>query len=249
MIETKTGLIETLKSQKTNQKVQNVSTNHPVIFPERRQQDHSPSIYLQDSPDKSREYHINGHHQQDGKQLQHHKNHTEIPKHSNEEQQPEEPQQKRRLERQIKNVYIGNIHQNITEKDLIELFGLEMTQYLRDTCRINLVILKSTGKHQGLAFITTPDHVHDELLKLNGVEFRGRPIVVETANTRSAHQNQATQNEANTELFHQSKKNIALFLDSIPRGIIFKELNQKINIGRIHIKAFPGARGQHLNHT
>ena len=31
-------------------------------------------------------------------------------------------------------------------------------------------------------------------------------IVVETAKTRSAHQNQATQNEVNTELFHQSKR-------------------------------------------
>ena len=83
---------------------------------------------------------------------------------------------------------------------------------------------------------------------MSGVEFRGKPIVVETTKTRSAHQNQATQNEANTKLFHQLKKNIALFSDSIPRGIKFKELNQKINRGRIHLKAFPGARAQHLNH-
>ena len=87
-----------------------------------------------------------------------------------------------------------------------------MTQYIRDTCQISLVISKSTGKHRGFAFITTLDHVHDELLKLNGLECKGRPIVVETVKTRSAHQNQPTQNEANTELFHQSKKNIALFL-------------------------------------
>ena len=43
LIETQTGLMEILKSQQTNQKsqneiqkVQNVITNHPVIFPERR---------------------------------------------------------------------------------------------------------------------------------------------------------------------------------------------------------------------
>ena len=94
-----------------------------------------------------------------------------------------------------------------------------MTQYLRDAGRINLVILKSTGKHRGFTFITTPDHVYDELLKLNSVEFKGRPIVIQTAKTRSAHQNQATQNEANTDLFHQPKRNIALFADSIPKGI------------------------------
>ena len=106
-----------------------------------------------------------------------------------------------------------------------------MTQYLQDTCRINLDFSKSTGKHRGFAFITTPDHVHDELLKLNGAEFKGRSTVVETAKTRSAHQNQATQNEANTELFHQSKKNIALFSDSIPRRIKFN-IRKKINASR-----------------
>ena len=83
---------------------------------------------------------------------------------------------------------------------------------------------------------------------MNGVEFKGRPIVVETAKTRYAHQNQATQNEANTDLFHQPKNNLALFSDGIPWGIKFKELNQKINRGRIHLKAFPGTRAQHLNH-
>ena len=62
-----------------------------------------------------------------------------------------------------------------------------------------------------------------------GVEFKGRPIVRKTAKTRSAHQNQAAQIEANTEFFHQSKKNVALFSNSIPRGIKFKELSQKIN--------------------
>ena len=85
-------------------------------------------------------------------------------------------------------------------------------------------------------------------MKFIGVEFKGRPIIVETAKTRSAYQNQETQNEANAELFYQSKKNIVLFSDSIARGIKFKELNQKINRGRIHLKAFPGARAQHLNH-
>ena len=103
------------------------------------------------------------------------------------------------------------------------VFGLEMNQYLRDTFGINLVISKGTGKHWSFAFITTPDHVYDELLKLNCVKFKGRSIVVETAKTRFAHQNQATQNEANTEFFHQSKKNIVLFSDSITtRGIKIK---------------------------
>ena len=118
--------MEMLKSQKINEirKVQNSSTNHPYIIPERRHQHHSPSINLQDSPDKSLEYHTNGHYQQDGKQQQHHKNHTQIPQHSKEQQQLKEFQQKRRLERQIKKVHIGNLQENVTEKDLIELLYL-----------------------------------------------------------------------------------------------------------------------------
>ena len=189
LMETQTGRMEILKSQKLNhklqnkiQKVQNAITNNPVIFPERLKEHHSLSINLQDSPEKSRENRTNHHHQQDSKQQQHHKNHTQIPQHSKEGQQLKESQQKRRIEKQTKKVYIGNLREYFTEKHLIELFDLEMTQYLRDTCRINLVISKNTVKHRGFAFVTTPDHVHDELLKLNGVEFKGRRLLLKQPN-------------------------------------------------------------------
>ena len=71
----------------------------------------------------------------------------QISQHSKEEQQLKESQQKLRLERKLKKLYIGNLHENVTEKDLIKVFGLKMTQYLWDTFRINLVISKGTGKH------------------------------------------------------------------------------------------------------
>ena len=52
LIETQTGLTEILKSQKTNhksqsqiQKVQNVSTNHTVILPERQKSDANTTTY------------------------------------------------------------------------------------------------------------------------------------------------------------------------------------------------------------
>ena len=77
--------MEILKSQKINeiQKVQNSSTNHLLTLSERRHQHHSPSINQLDNPDKSREYHTNGHHQQDGKQQQHHKYHNAVKKSKN----------------------------------------------------------------------------------------------------------------------------------------------------------------------
>ena len=48
--------------------------------------------------------------------------------------------------------------------------------------------------------------------------------------------------------FSISKENIVLFSDSVPRGIKFEELNQKINRGRIHQNVFPVVRAQHPNH-
>ena len=44
------------------------------------------------------------------------------------------------------------------------------------------------------------------------------------------------------------KKSIALFSDSILRGIKTKHLNSQVNEGRIHLKAFPGAKANQLNH-
>ena len=41
---------------------------------------------------------------------------------------------------------------------------------------------------------------------------------------------------------------IVLFSDSIPRGMNIKEINRQIQGGRIHVKAFPGAKSRQLNH-
>lgn len=106
---------------------------------------------------------------------------------------------------------------------MIELYVLKNTQYFWDTCWINFAISKNTVQHRGFAFITTPDDSHDELLKLNGIEFQVIPIVVEITRSRSVQQNHVslTQHETNTEFLHQSKSNIVLFPDSISRGIKF----------------------------
>ena len=44
------------------------------------------------------------------------------------------------------------------------------------------------------------------------------------------------------------KKNIALFSDSIPRGMKIKRLKSWRKEGRIHLKAFPGVKVNQLNH-
>ena len=44
------------------------------------------------------------------------------------------------------------------------------------------------------------------------------------------------------------KDEVALFSDSIPRGMSIKEINRQIQGGRIHVKAFPAAKSTQLNH-
>ena len=44
------------------------------------------------------------------------------------------------------------------------------------------------------------------------------------------------------------KSDIALFSDSIPRGMKIIKINRQIQGGRIHVKAFPGAKSTQLNH-
>ena len=45
-----------------------------------------------------------------------------------------------------------------------------------------------------------------------------------------------------------NKENIALFLDSIPRGMKMKLLNSQVKEGIIHLKAFPGVKANQRNH-
>ena len=62
---------------------------------------------------------------------------------------------------------MGNLNKDITEEDLNQLFGLKATVYLRQTCSIEISLDKNTGKSKGFAFLNVPQHVYNELIKLN----------------------------------------------------------------------------------
>ena len=58
-----------------------------------------------------------------------------------------------------------------SEQDIAKLFGLRTTSYLSENCFIEM----HTGrKYKKYAFITAPEHVCNELIKLNGVKFQDR---------------------------------------------------------------------------
>ena len=45
-----------------------------------------------------------------------------------------------------------------------------------------------------------------------------------------------------------NKESIALFLDSIPRGMKTKHLNSQVKEGIAHLKTFPGVKANQLNY-
>jgi len=91
------------------------------------------------------------------------------------------------LEVMKKRIYVGNLGSNVTQDDLVQLFGLGTTDFLQKNCAVNIATDAKTGKSKNFAIVTVPEHVHSELIKLNGIEFYGRQVVIEEAKTKADH--------------------------------------------------------------
>ena len=73
-------------------------------------------------------------------------------------------------------MFIENLHSDTTEEDPYKLFGLRSAQYLKQNCLVNMPLINKTGKSKGFAFIVTPEKVHQDLLKLDGIDLLGRKL-------------------------------------------------------------------------
>ena len=80
----------------------------------------------------------------------------------------------------LKTLYVGNLNKSISEEDLHEPFGLWNITYLKENCCVKVVLSKS-GLSRGFAFVTAPDHVCTELIKLNGIDFKSHRLAIEEA--------------------------------------------------------------------
>ena len=69
----------------------------------------------------------------------------------------------------MKNIYVGNLLEDITKQEICELFRLHSTSYLGDKCKIDFPINNKTGTIKSFAFIRAPAHIADELMKLDGI--------------------------------------------------------------------------------
>ena len=77
-------------------------------------------------------------------------------------------------------IFIGNRNVNVTIHNIYELFGLKTTKYLRSNTYLK-VPLNRNGQTKGFAFVTAPDHVRNEILKLINIQFREKILIIEAA--------------------------------------------------------------------
>ena len=80
-------------------------------------------------------------------------------------------------------LFIGNLNVNVRIDDIYELFGLKTTKYLRSNTYVEMP-LNRNGQTRGFAFVTAPDNVRNELLKINYIQFREKNLVIEAARSK-----------------------------------------------------------------
>ena len=123
--------------------------------------------------------------------------------------------------------------------------------------------MRSHDQSKGFAFITAPQHVTKELIKLNGVQFQGNCLIVEEARSRrkssvrsNPHSrphviNNSSENEnafpgnnfvpVKRSLTGHTQNRIVIFGDSITCRIRVGDFNRELNAGHAKIRTFPVA--------
>ena len=133
----------------------------------------------------------------------------------------------------------------------------------------------NNGKKKYFAYVTTPEHVTTELIKLNGIEFNSKFIIVEEAKNKPTSFSEANALRPTSPVFgnhltdeNQSKLPIGLakkaysetvymspnslnaliFTDSIAKGIRMYEFNRFIKNSKAKMFNFPGASSHQMLH-
>ena len=85
---------------------------------------------------------------------------------------------------QLKLLYIGNLNENVTNEDIYKLLGVRTTEYTCQKSSVDLKIFEKAEKERGFGFATIPEFVSAHLIELNGVEFYGKPVLIEEARSK-----------------------------------------------------------------
>ena len=62
-------------------------------------------------------------------------------------------QSEQKQEKNVSKLYIGNLNPSIKEIDLVGLFGLNTTKYLREMCPLNMPMNDKTGQSKEYVFV------------------------------------------------------------------------------------------------
>lgn len=79
-----------------------------------------------------------------------------------------------------KKFFLGNLDPRVSKEDICHLFGLEATSYLRSSCWVELAT-DASGKSRGYGFVSVPEHIAQQLVKFNGIDFYGKELKIEPA--------------------------------------------------------------------
>ena len=78
-----------------------------------------------------------------------------------------------------KKIFVGNLNTRPVVNNIMELFVLTSSWYLRESCNIEMPITEKTGKSRGFTFISCPECVSDKLIKFSEIDFFDTSINVE----------------------------------------------------------------------
>lgn len=73
----------------------------------------------------------------------------------------------------FKRAYVYNIDTDATSKDLSDVLGFNKTDFLKKHCCVEIKTTENDGK---FALVVSPSFAHEEVLKLNGIDFYGQKL-------------------------------------------------------------------------
>ena len=82
----------------------------------------------------------------------------------------------------MKTLYITNMGDNITREDIVSLFGLEKTDRIKRTSQVGII----HGKEEKTAILEVLDPVAEDILKLSGIEYKDKKLIISTKRAHSA---------------------------------------------------------------
>ena len=140
---------------------------------------------------------------------------------------------------------------------------------------MKLILCSTTINSRGFAFVTGPEHVFKELVKLNGIEFQEKNIAIDQAKKKSSTPSLTPLRKIPVEISQKYQRqtafkrtpvvpghsfsevtkpmstnsyNTLIFSDSIPKGTQMYQFNRALRNRRAKMLNFPGASSNKILH-